>query len=223
MRDKITIFGIIGLIASILVGLGEYFIHYSPQVLSSAGNFEFFKSVSSGNLTTGHFLAVIGLMFYFPGYFHIYYMLKSGNKNLAKVVLFLGISAFAIGGIWIGSRAFLGTIVHLEHEMPVATYRAILDSYTSHLEILVQGLRVIILLLSILFAVTILKGGTFYKKWMAAFNPIFILIALLISLQIPVLGKYIVPVLMNVTHFIFFSLSLYSYHIYLKIKSNETN
>ncbi len=222
MKDKIALYGIIGLTASVLVGIGEYFLHYSPMVLSAAGNYDFFKYVPLSNLTTGHFLAVVGLLLYFPGYFHVYYMLKSGNRAMAKGVLFLGIAAFAVGGIWIGSRAFLGSIVHLEGEMPVATYQLILNSYTNHLEILVLGLRIIILLLSIVFSVTILKGKTFYKRWMAALNPLFILLILLLTMLIPSVGKHIVPILMNVTHFIFFSLSLYHYYLHLKSKRYET-
>ena len=56
--------GYLGLIASILVGLGEYFLHYSVNILGHSENYEFFQFVPLKNLTTGHFLAVIGLPFY---------------------------------------------------------------------------------------------------------------------------------------------------------------
>ena len=105
--------GYLGLIASILVGLGEYFLHYSPDILEHSKDYEFFEYVSLNHLTIGHFLSVIGLPFYFAGYIHIYKMLKSGNELLARVVLAVGFIAFAVGGIWIGSRASIGNIVHL--------------------------------------------------------------------------------------------------------------
>jgi hypothetical protein len=61
---KLTKFlGYLGLVASILVGLGEYFLHYSPEILGHAEHYEFFKYVPLENLTIGHFLAVIGLTF----------------------------------------------------------------------------------------------------------------------------------------------------------------
>jgi len=96
--------GILGITSSILVGLGEHYLHYSSQILGHSENYEFFKFVSLGNLTIGHFLAVIGLPFYFAGYIHIYRMLKPGNETLARIVLAVGFIAFAVGGIWIGSR-----------------------------------------------------------------------------------------------------------------------
>ena len=202
--------GYLGLVASILVGLGEYFLHYSPQILDYASNYEFFKFVSQEHLTTGHFLAVIGLPFYFAGYIHIYRMLRSGNETLARVVLAIGFIAFAVGGIWIGSRSSIGNIVHLKESMDIITYQNLLDHYTNHLEILVKALRIIIATLSVVFTIAIIKGGTFYKKWMAFFSPIAILILLVLMGKIvPTIGKHMLPILMNVTHFILFSLSLY--------------
>jgi len=53
--------GYLGLIASVLVGLGEYFLHYSSEMLDHAQDYAFFKFVPLDNLTIGHFLAVIGL------------------------------------------------------------------------------------------------------------------------------------------------------------------
>lgn len=202
--------GYFGLIASILVGVGEFYLHYSPVVLNLTDQFEFFNTVSEEHLRVGHFLAIIGLPFYFAGYFHIYRMLRSGNETLARIDLALGFVAFTVGGIWIGSRGFIGSIIHIKNKMPAQTFQLITQNYDSLLEILVQILRAIIALLSIVFSITILKGGTFYKKWMALFNPIIILILLvLIGKLFPEIGKYILPILMNITHFIIFGLSLY--------------
>ena len=202
--------GYLGLIASILVGLGEYFLHYSPNILDAAADYEFFKFVSLNNLTTGHFLAVIGLPFYFAGYIHIYRMLKSGNEFLARIVLAIGFIAFAVGGIWIGSRASIGNIVHLKDTLDATNYQNLLAHYDSHMEVLVKALRIVIATLSIVFTIAILKGGTYYKKWMAIFSPIVILILLvIIGKLLPSMGKHMLPILMNVTHFILFGLSLY--------------
>ncbi|WP_430410446.1 DUF6796 family protein [Kordia sp.] len=219
---KLTkILGYLGLFASILVGLGEYFLHYSSSILEHSKDYEFFKFVSLNNLTTGHFLAVIGVPFYYAGYIHIYRMLKSGNETLAKLVLAIGFIAFTVGGIWIGSRASIGNIVHLKDTMNASTYQNLLTHYTDHMEILVKALRVIIASLSVVFAIAILKGGTYYKKWMAIFSPIVILILLvIIGKLIPSLGKHMLPILMNVTHFILFTLSLIQLKNYTKNHQN---
>ena len=212
--------GYLGLVASLLVGLGEYFLHYSPQILDHTSNYQFFKFVSQQHLTIGHFLAVIGLPFYFAGYIHIYRMLRSGNETLARVVLAIGFIAFAVGGIWIGSRSSIGNIIHLKESIDVLTYQNLIYHYTNHMEILVKALRIVITSLSVVFTIAILKGGTFYKKWMAIFSPIVILVLLVLIGQIvPSIGKHMLPILMNVTHFILFYLSLYQLNK-LKINTN---
>jgi len=117
-------------------------------------------------------------------------MLKSGNEALARTVLAIGFIAFAVGGIWIGSRASIGNIVHLKDTM--------------------EALRVVIAALSVVFVIAILKGGTYYKKWMAIFNPIVILLLVFSTLfWAKDLAKHLAPIAMNVTHFILFGLSLY--------------
>jgi hypothetical protein len=213
-QSTIKLLGYLGLIGSILVGVGEYLLHYSTQILGHAENYDFFAFVDINYMTLGHFFAVIGLPFYFAGYIHIYQMLKSGNEVLARMVLAIGFVAFAVGGIWIGSRSSIGNIVHLKESINPETYQNLITHYTDHMEILVQALRVIVAILSIVFIITILKGGTYYKKWMAIFNPIVILIALaLIGLAIPAIGQHTLPILMNITHFILFGLSLYQLNI----------
>ena len=168
------------------------------------------------NLSTGHFIAVIGLPFYFAGYLHIYRMLKAGNKTFARIVLAIGFAAFAVGGIWIGSRVTIGKIVHLQGDLNPDVYQNLIEHYTSHLEVLVQALRIIILALSVFFVIAILKGGTFYKRWMAIFNPITILLFFVaIGKLIPTLGNFLLPILMNVTHAILFAVSLYQLQLYI--------
>lgn len=213
--------GYLGLLASIIVGLGEYLLHYSTNILGYSKDYEFFKFVSLDNLTTGHFLAVIGLPFYFAGYIHIYRMLKSGNENLARIVLAVGFTAFAVGGIWIGSRASIGNIVHLKDTIDPSIYKNLLAHYTNHMEVLVEALRIIIATLSVVFVIAILKGGTYYKKWMAILNPITILLLLVgLGFLLPTIGKHMLPILMNVTHFILFGLSLYQLNKHTKNQKN---
>ncbi|WP_405268468.1 DUF6796 family protein [Cellulophaga sp. Ld12] len=216
-NTTIKILGYLGLLGALFVGIGEYLLHYSPNILGHAKDYEFFAFVSLEHMTLGHFLAVIGLPFYFAGYIHIYLMLRSGSETLARLTLGLGFIAFAVGGIWIGSRATIGNIVHLKEAISPEVYKNLIAHYTNHAEILVQALRVVIALLSITFVSAILKGGTYYKKWMAIFNPILILIVIALSgLAIPSIGQHTLPILMNITHFILFSLSIYQLNNFIK-------
>ena len=221
-KKTIKLLGYLGLIGSILVGVGEYLLHYSPNILGHAENYEFFAFVSLNHMTLGHFFAVIGLPFYFAGYLHIYQMLKPGNETLARMVLGIGFIAFAVGGVWIGSRASVGNIVHLKESINAEAYSNLLAHYTRHMEVLVQALRIIVALLSVVFVIAILKGGTYYKKWMVIFSPIVVLITLAVSgMAILVIGQHTLPILMNITHFILFSLSLYQLNNLFKTIKND--
>jgi hypothetical protein len=45
-KKKIFIAGLLGLFASIIVGAGEFLLHFSPQIIVNAENYQFFQFVS---------------------------------------------------------------------------------------------------------------------------------------------------------------------------------
>lgn len=202
--------GFAGLLATLLVGAGEFLVHFSDGRLVPDEAFSYFRFVSDENLRIGHWLIITGIPFYFIGYVHIYLALKKGSKKLALAVLFLGVWAFAIGGIWVGTRGFLGSIIHLFQDgSNPEIYRQIIGNYEFFLENLVNILRVLVLLISACFVFTILKYKTFYPKWMAIFNPILLLLIIFaLYFIVPVIGKYLVPTAMNSAHFVLFVASL---------------
>lgn len=203
-------FGYLGLLASVMVGIGEFLLHFNPGGFDSDLPFGYFMGISPNRLTLGHFILIPFIPFYIFGYWHIYQALRTGSKNLAFAVLTLGIFAFVIGGIWVGSRANLGVMIQSLHEANVPDLeKKLIDSYELYMENLVQILRVIILTLSICFVWAILKGGTRYPKWMALFNPILLLLIVfaLFFFARPV-GQYLLPTAMNVAHFGLFTASL---------------
>ncbi len=217
---QLTIFGILGLIGAIGVGIGEFLLHYSPEGIGYDGShFKFFNQISLQRLTWGHFVAVSFVPFYIAGYYHLYLVFKEKNPKIAMSIFALGIIAFIIGGMWISSRAQLGYLVHKIAEFPNDTaLQSLIEVYKTHAEILVKSLRIWVAAISVLFVIPILKGETIYPKWMAIFNPIVILLSILVIYTlIPSVGYFIGPIAMNVVHFIIFSLSL----IFVKINSKN--
>ena len=198
--------GIIGLIGAIMVGIGEFLLHYNPAGYNG-GHYAFFVSIANWRLITGHFITVLFVPFYIAGYWHFYLALKKGSNQLALAVLILGVFAFVIGGMWIGSRGLLGFMA--KSYAAGETSLALLDKYRFLMETLVQLLRVIVLAISIIFVTAILKGNTLYPQWMAWFNPALILATVfLVFFVVPSIGNFIAPTAMNVTHIIAFSASL---------------
>jgi len=116
---QLYIFGILGFIGAIGVGVGEFLLHYSPNGIGYDGNnLEFFNQIPLSRLTLGHFVAVSFVPFYIAGYYHLYLVFKQHNPKIAMGIFSLGIIAFMIGGMWISSRAQLGYLVHKIAEFP---------------------------------------------------------------------------------------------------------
>lgn len=206
MVDKVVVAGLIGLGAAILVGTGEFLLHFNMTGYSSKIPYHFFLDISRKRLIWGHFIAVLAAPFYLVGFWHLYQMLlPSGGKLPAAVALLAGYG-FIMGTVWIGSRALIATIVQANtpenHEL--------IASYQLYNESLLQVIRVTTLLMSAGFVYLVLRGATFYPTWMWICNPFFILLAVfLIYFFWPGIGKFIMPIAMNVTYTLFFALSTY--------------
>lgn len=203
--------GWLGILATLLVGTGEFFVHYSSIGYDGAENFSWLINIPRTRVSIGHTLMVLGMPLYIFGYYHLYLCLQSSQRVLARILLILGVFAFVIGGVWAGSRAMLVEIVKSENQELIVFYKW-------HYEVLVQILRVLVFLVSIVWVYLILTGNTIYPKWMALVNPILLLAMIFIIYFItPAIGSYLVPTAMNITHIVLFSLSLKSLYKFLTL------
>lgn len=192
----------LGILGSILVGIGEYLLHFLPD--GPPGEVSMLEHVPIGRASNGHFWAVVGVPFYFAGYYGLKeFFKKSSSYSLAYVLYVLGNLAFIVGGIWISSRYFGAEVLQRSHG--TADYTFYLQSYEEHYQILVWALRIVVAGLSIVYVMLILKNNAGLPKWLAVFNPIVLLIIIISSLfWFKPLGVHIAPIAMNVTHFVFF-------------------
>lgn len=204
---------LIGIIASIIVGLGEYFLHYLPS--GPGGEISMLEQVPLGRASKGHFLVVFGAPLYFAGYYGLKNVFKETNPLLARLLFIAGVLSFSIGGVWVSSRYFAAYV--LQRSLGTADHAYYLQSYEEHYQILVWVLRFLVAVVSILYIILILKNKKGFPKWLAIFNPI-ILLAIVISslLWCKPLGNHLAPIAMNVTHFIFFGI------IYLQLNKSTS-
>lgn len=201
--------GILGVLAAVLVGAGEYLLHYDPLARFSEGGYDFMQGAPQNRVTFGHFLGVFGAVLYPVGCYHLYLMLKSGSEKIAIVIAGLGAISFFVGAVWIGSRASISALMQYSG----SDVSALIALYELRYETLLQVVRLGMLLISILFIVTVLQGKTLYRRWMAFFNPItLIIVAFLIYFMIPSLGVHLMPIALNFAFFVLFLLSIY--HVY---------
>ncbi len=196
----------LGLLASILVGIGEYLLHFLPD--GPTGEVSMLEHVPLDRASNGHFFSVIGAPLYFAGYYGLKEFFKKSNATLAYLLFALGTLAFFVGGIWISSRYFGAEV--LQRSQGTDDHAFYLQSYEDHYQILVWALRIIVASLSIVYVLLVLKNKQGLPKWLAFFNPIVLLIIIISSLfWFKPLGVHIAPIAMNVTHFIFFGVLLW--------------
>ena len=207
MKSILFLTGIIGLLASILVGIGEYQLHYDPLARFTEGGFSFMQGISDARSSKGHFLGVFGAALYSVGMYHIYLMLRSANQRIAFSAFIIGSFGCIVGGVWIGSRASISALMQIP-ETPEITH--LIELYEFRYETLLQVTRITTLIVSIIFIWLSLTGRSNYPRWMAIFNPfILIIMSFLMYLIAPQIGKHLMPIALNVAFFIFFSLSLF--------------
>lgn len=204
----IRLCGWAGLLASLLVGIGEFSIQFTPNGgIEDMTTYLFFNDISAARLSFGHFIAVLTAPLYVLGYYFLSKQLEPAGRTLSKAFFLIGAYAFMIGAVWIGQRYFIAATVHeIAAGEDIST---LLTSFSEHNEPFVNVLRVAMILVSGLWIKLILTGRTPFPKWMAVFNPI-VLLAIMTGLYFSqtTIGLYIFPVAMNAAHFIIFALAL---------------
>ena len=198
----------LGLIGSVIVGIGEYLLHFLPG--GPGGEVSMLEHVPLQRASMGHFVSLLGIPFYFAGYYGLKeFFKKVSSVRYANLLFILGNLAFIFGSIWISSRYFAAEV--LQRSKGTADHAFYLQSYEEHYQVLVWVLRIVIAALSISYIILILKNKNGIPKWLAIFNPIVLLLIIISSLVwFKPLGVHIAPIAMNVTHFIFFGLILWA-------------
>lgn len=203
--------GVIATIGALVVGIGEFTFQYSPRGGYEGSDYLFFLDVSQSRLTFGHFLGVLAAPVYFIGYWHISEMLRPAGNKLAMAVLGLGVYAFAIGNVWLGGRVNLALVVQARDQVggdQAQLLSSILEGISAHNEPLINVVRVLVLVISLLMAWGIFSGKSHYPRWVLAVLPIVLLIIIFVSYAVlPAIGVYLLPAAMNLAHLIFFAAS----------------
>jgi hypothetical protein len=204
--------GLVGILASVLVGTAEFSLHFTPSLNYGGPQYEFFLGTSRELLTLGHFLAIFAGPLYFVGYWHLFQRLKPASEKARLTFLGLGIYSFAVGTVWIGSRVYLAILVQAReaavNEAAKEQITVLLEQASFYNETILTALRIGVLALSAIFVWLIATGRTSYPRWFAVLNPIFlVLVSFLIYFLAPQVGGYLMPIAMNVAHFVIFSVS----------------
>ena len=202
--NNLKLTGIIGLVGAIITGTGEFLLHFDPAARFSG--YDFMADISDARLTAGHFFAVVGMPLYFVGMWHIAQMLKPAGEKLSNILFLIGSFGFLYGAMWMSSRASIGSLVHYPE---LIANTNLVELYQLRSETLLQVIRMTTLVISGIYVYLVLTGKSRYPKWMAATSPIVLLILnFVIYLIAPSVGKFVMPIALNVGFSAFFLLSL---------------
>ena len=205
MNLNLKLTACLGLLGAVLVGTGEFMLHFDPLARFGEG-YAFMADVSDARLTAGHFFAMAGIPLYFVGCWHIFQMLKPAGEKLAFAAFLIGAFGFVMGAVWIGSRA---SIASLQHYPELIANTELVQLYETRYETLLQVVRLTVLTMSGIILFMTFKGGTRFPKWMGVANPfVLILCSFLLYLIAPAIGKFAMPIAMNVAFAVFYSCSL---------------
>jgi len=214
--------GLLGMLAALVTGIGEFFLLYAPELNHGpANNFANFLHPSEADLHRGYYIGAIGAPFYIIGYWHIVGMLKLHKTKLGWAIMSLAVFGFMLGLVWLLSNAYQGLLVQAiaANSGDAAAALTTVQNKVEHMsDPLLQVIRFQVMIMSALLAICIFKFDTYYKRWVALFTP-FVLILLVFStlLFMRPIGKYFVPEALNVAHFIFFTIStIFAFKAYKK-------
>ena len=203
--------GVLATIGAIVVGVGEFMFQYSPRGGYEGHDYLYFLDVSRWRLSVGHFLGVLVAPVYLVGYWHVAQMLKPAGWMIAGSVFGMGVYAFAIGNVWLGGRVNLALTVQAREMAPPEMKQQLSDlllDISAHNEPLINVVRVLVLLVSLVMAWGILSGRSNYPRWAVVVLPILLLVLIFASyVVIPALGGLLLPAAMNIAHAIFFAVS----------------
>jgi hypothetical protein len=199
--------GVIGLVAATLVGWGEFLLNFDDLARYSEVNYDFMLGTSDDSFSSGHFIGVLAAPLYLVGCWHIYLMLKPAHQKWAMAAFIISAYGFIVGAVWIGSRASIGT---LANQADTEQIRMLIELYQFRYETLLTVIRITTLILSLVIAGLVLTGKSHYPRWVIIFNPIVLLLAsFILFVLFPAIGKYPLPIALNVAFFIFFLISIH--------------
>jgi Family of unknown function (DUF6796) len=204
-RSVIVLTGLIGLLGAVLTGAGEFLLHYDALARFDV-EYAFLGGITDQRSSAGHFVAMLGAPLYLIGCWHLRLMLKPASDRWSLVAFFVMAYGFAIGIVWIGSRASISALVN----MPVTPDLShLIDLYDFRYETLLQVTRIAVLALSIIFVALVARGRSHYPRWVALLNPILLIVASFVVYALaPAAGKFLMPIALNVAFFILFMTSI---------------
>ena len=198
----------VGIVGALMVGISEWLIHFVAD--GSVDRLSDLQYVPLERVQHGHNIAIVFAPLYFAGYYGVMRMFSSSSYWFSRVILVIGIYAFAICGMWLCSKYLFAEVLQdVQLESRLDYY---LEFYATYYQSILWIVRMAIVMISLIFVGLIWNNKVGIPRWVAFFNPA-LLSLLIYSMQfwIPTLGSHLVYGALHIAHVIFFSILLDQY------------
>lgn len=218
--NYVKILGSIGITAVFFTIISDVILLGRPDSAYSffANPTECMTEIPLWRITAGVFIGVFMLPFQLAGLAPLYYGLKPLGRKMQLLAVIPSGHALTMGIAFHMSYAFMASGWKLYHAAAPGNNAAapgndsaalMMKSFDFYWKLLIVIMLAELIFCSCFFAITVLRGKTLFPKWMAAFNPLFIIGAMFVIIFLipsPV-GGFIAPTILNTSNFTFFILS----------------
>lgn len=190
---SLRITGLLALLGALLYAIGDVLLlaskvsleHYPrlkpfAKLLSDA---EKMVVLPTDRLMWGALLGVFATPLVIVGYWQVYQGLAGANPSLALATVSLFAIGSVIGAFVHGTFYYMGEYVQALNKVEDGSQAVIAEMIGRHRKVLIityAPVMILILVASILFSILVASGQTAFPVWMAALNPVLIIIAWLL-------------------------------------------
>lgn len=220
--DIILVLSFVGMFSIIITIISDFILLGKPSnaILFLKLGTETMADIAQWRITVGTFLGVLALPFQIFGLAPLYYGLKPSGRVMPLIVVILNAHALLMGVAFHMSYAYIGSGWRIDYKMHTGDNitSEIVNRFNYYWKLLIIIILIEIIVSSIIYVILVWKGKTLLPKWMAALNPLCIVLFVfpfVFALPAPI-GGYIAPAYLNLSSLVF--IGFMTTQIYKKLK-----
>jgi hypothetical protein len=210
-RRALRITGIIGILAAISATVADIALQYSPGG-QYATNLNVL-TIPLWSILLGYYLGIFAIPLLAVGYWQVSQALKPAGKWFSLPFFLITAYTTAYGPAFHGSFAAMALMVQAR-QISSAQTQNVLTHLLGTYGLFTTPLAVVLLLNFLIgwawYVIAVVFKRTLLPKWMALFNPFLLSLAITLfyySNLVPFLDNLLFPVVLNLPHVIFFTLT----------------
>ena len=194
---SLRITGLLALLGALLYAIGDVLLLASKASLEHYPRLKPFANLLSdaekmvvlppGRLMWGALLGVFATPLVIVGYWQVYQGLAGANPSIALITVSLFAIGSVIGAFVHGTFYYMGEYVQALNKVEDGSQAVIAEMISRHRKVLIityAPVMILIVAASVLFSILVASGLTAFPVWMAALNPVIIIIAWLLVKRI---------------------------------------